>query len=310
MSDSNLPPYPGATPGPGEQPPAAPGQPGGPAPYGATPPPPAGQQAFGTTPPTDPYAAQQPYGAPQQPYGQQPYGQQPYGGAPQGYAAPANPFDVGPAFSYGWERFKTNAGVFIGGMIAWVAGVGIVFAILSAMLLGSASAAATSDAGGLGLFAAGFGFGFFVLLTLTGVLVLLASAGLTNAALVVTRTGRVSFGDFFKIPNLVQVLLVSLLVGFASGIVSFTGVGPIVVAFFAVFALHFAIDKGMSAIDAIKASINIAKSNVGPVAILVIVAAIVASVGSVVIVGSLITAPIAMLATAFCYRRAIGEQPV
>jgi len=299
MSDNNLPPYPGASPAPDGQQPAA-------APYGATPQPPAGQPAFGTTPPADPYGAgaQQPYGAPQQPYG----GQQPYG-TPQGYAAPVTPFDLGPALSYGWERFKSNAGVFIGGFLAWTVGAGIVVMILASIILGGTGAAARSGVGSSGLLAAGFGFGFFVVLALSMVITFLAGAGMTNAALVVTRTGRATFADFFKIPNVAQVALTALLVGLASGLVSFTGIGPIVVAFFAFFALHFALDKGLGAIDAIKASIDVAMKNVGPLAIFVIVVSIVGSLGGIVFVGVIVTVPIALLAGAFAYRRVVGEQP-
>lgn len=305
MSDSNVPPYPGGSSDPyGQQPAGTPAQPDPSAPYGATPPPPAGQPAFGTTPPADPYGAQQPYGAPQQPYGQQ----QSYG-APQNFGAAADPFDIGSALSYGWERFTSNAAALILGTLAWIGGVGVVITILSTVLVGGSVLAALSNPDAAGGFAAGFGGGFILLVVLSLVLGFLAQAGQINASLVVTRTGRVSFGDFFKIPNLGQVVLASAVLGLAAAITAITIIGPLVVMFFGLFALHFVMDKGMGAIDAIKASIDVVKKNLGSAILLAIVVSIVSAAGSIVFVGSLVTTPIALVALAFAYRRVIGEQP-
>ncbi|WP_102508019.1 hypothetical protein [Sanguibacter massiliensis] len=306
MSDSNLPPYPGGSSDPyGQQPAGTPAQPDPSAPYGATPPPPAGQPAYGTTPPADPYGAQQPYGAPQQPYGAP---QQPYG-APQSFGAAADPFDIGSALTYGWERFSSNAVALVVGTLAWVAGVSIVVTILWGVLVGGSLFALLTSPDTAGVFAAGFGGGFFLLVVLSVVLGLLAEAGQINASLVVTRTGRVEIGDFFKIPNLGQVLLASLVLVLAAAITAITIIGPLVVMFFGLFALHFVMDKGMGAIDAIKASIDVVKKNLGSAILLTIVVSIVSAAGSIVLVGSLVTTPIALVALAFAYRRVIGEQP-
>ncbi|MEO5663529.1 MAG: hypothetical protein ABIR39_09610 [Nocardioides sp.] len=62
------------------------------------------------------------YGQPaSSPYGQPPSGQPPYGGAPTG-----EPFSVGSAFSYGWNKFKANLGPILIAALVLFAAVAII----------------------------------------------------------------------------------------------------------------------------------------------------------------------------------------
>jgi len=304
MSDSNVPPYPGEVPGPDGQPP-----------YGAPTPPPGqpapGQQPYGQQPPTGQPYGQQPYGQQPpagQPYGQQPpagqpYGQQPYQGAPG-----QSPIDAGAAFSYGWDKFTKNVGPIILGSLAWAVGIGILIGIFYAVIISGAAAASSLDSGG-GFLALGFG-SMVLFLGVSLLLGMFFQAAATNVGLVATTGRSVTVGDFFSVPNFSKALLTALLVGLATGVSAIVVVGPLVVGFFGIFALHFAIDKGLGAVDAIKASIDVALKNAGQVALLMLLVYVANSVGSALCgVGLIVSMPVAMIATAYCYRRVVGQQP-
>ena len=288
MTDSNVPRYPGEVPGPDGQPP-----------YGAPTPPPGqpapGQQPYGQQPP-----AGQPYG--QQPPVGQPYGQQPYQGAPG-----QSPIDVGAAFSYGWDKFTKNIGPILLGALAWGAAILVLAFVFYGIFIGGAAAASSIDSSGL--FAVGFG-GLVMFAAVMFVLIMFFQAAATNVGLVVTAGRPLAVKDFFVVPNTGQALLTVLIVGVAGALVSFTGVGTLVVSFFATFALHFVIDRGLGAIDGIKASVDVAMKNAGQVALLMLLVAVANGVGAAICgIGLIVSMPVAMIATAYCYRRVVGQQP-
>ena len=294
MTDSNVPPYPGEVPGPDGQPP-----------YGAPTPPP-GQPA-----PGQPYGQQPPAG---QPYGQQPYGQQPPAGQPYGQqsyqGAPGqSPIDVGAAFSYGWDKFTKNIGPILLGSLAWAVGIGILIGIFYAIIIGGAAAASSLDSDG-GFLAVGFG-SMVLFLGVSLLLGMFFQAAATNVGLVATTGRSITVGDFFSIPNFSKALLTALLVGVATAVSTIVVVvGPLAVGFFGIFALHFAIDKGLGAVDAIKASIDVALKNAGQVALLMLLVAVANGVGVAICgIGLIVSMPVAMIATAYCYRRVVGQQP-
>ncbi|PFG35358.1 putative membrane protein [Flavimobilis soli] len=280
MSDSNVPPYPGEVPGPDGQPP-----------YGAP-----------TPPPGQPAPGQQPYG--QQPPAGQPYGQQAFQPGPG-----QSPIDVGAAFSYGWEKFTKNVGPIILGALVWGVGIGVLIGIFYAMIIGGAAAASSLDSSG-GFLAVGFG-SMVLFFGVSLVLGMFFQAAATNVGLVATTGRQITVGDFFSVPNFSKALLTALLVGLASAVSTVVVVGPLVVGFFGIFALHFAIDKGLGAVDAIKASVDVALKNAGQVALLMLLVYVANAVGSAICgVGLIVSMPVAMIATAYCYRRVVGEQPV
>ncbi len=289
MTDSNVPPYPGEVPGPDGQPP-----------YGAPTPPPGqpapGQQPHGQQPP-----AGQPYG--QQPPAGQPYGQQSYQGAPG-----QSPIDVGAAFSYGWDKFTKNIGPILLGSLAWAVGIGILIGIFYAIIIRGAATASSLDSSG-GFLAVGLG-SIVLFLGVSLLLGMFFQAAATNVGLVATTGRSITVGDFFSIPNFSKALLTALLVGVATAVSMIVVVGPLAVGFFGIFALHFAIDKGLGAVDAIKASIDVALKNAGQVALLMLLVYVANLAGLAVCgVGTIISMPVAMIATAYCYRRVVGQQP-
>ncbi|TGO04371.1 hypothetical protein [Serinibacter arcticus] len=318
--------------------PSTPDRPGENDPNPSTPgsPPPPAAPAWGAPPPppSSPPASQQPgpqqpgrYDAPQQPPSAYPSPQQggfppppssgfppppqqgagfpppPQGyGQPGGYQAPSS--DIGVAFGWGWQKFKSNAGPLILSILLWGIGIALIAGIgfaLAGAVAGTSSTAQT-EAG----FAAAtsFGIGGIILVSiLTFLAAFVAQVALTNGYLAVADRGHASLGDFFKFRHIGQGILLALLLGLASGLLSWTGIGSLAVAFFGAFAIFFVVDKGIGAIDAIKASVRLALDNAG----VTIVAILVSYAGALVCgVGALVTAPLASLVLAYVYRRVTG----
>lgn len=286
MSD-NLPPYPSepnGTPDPGNQPP---------------------QQPYGQQPYTQP-GAQPPYGQPygQQPGAQPPYGQ-PYGQQPFDPGQPMPAGTVTEGFSWGWTKFQQHVGPFLLGQLAYF-GVIVVLAIVSfASLFGSSALAASDSAFVFGALGVG-GLALFGLIFLAAILF---QAAVTRVAVEVAAGRPVSVATFFSFPRLGSVLAVILLVAIASSIGSAFFVLPgIAVIFFAQYALVFVLDKGLGAIDAIKASAALALKHAAASIVLVLLVTVAGSVGAALCgVGVLVTTPLSMLATVWVYRRLVGE---
>ncbi|GMA30950.1 hypothetical protein [Litorihabitans aurantiacus] len=273
--------------------------------YGA-PPPPAQPGPYGAPPP--PASA---YPSPQQGGFPPPPG---YSGAPQphdaGFPPPPPPgygsggsgsSDVGAAFSWAWPRFAANWGVMIGAALVWGVGIAIIagvgFAIAGAVA-GTSSAATTE----LGFAAAtSFGIGGVIIVgILSMVAAFLSTLALTHGYLRVADTGRAEFGDFFRFRNAGQGILLVVLMGLAAGLLSFTGIGTLIVNFFGAFAVFLVVDRGAGAIDAIKGSIRLALDNAGVTAVAVLV-----SLAGVFVcfAGALVTIPLGSLVLAHAYRR-------
>ena len=84
----------------------------------------------------------------------------------------------------------------------------------------------------------------------------------------------------------------------------------LVVGFFTSYSLYFVMDKGLAPIEAIKASVNLVKDNLGTTIVWYIVGGLVAGAGAIACgVGLLVTIPIFLLGTAYTYKHLTG-QPV
>ena len=83
----------------------------------------------------------------------------------------------------------------------------------------------------------------------------------------------------------------------------------LIVSIFAFFTTVALLDRNLSAIDAIKTSIDIAKNNFVQVLIVWLLFSVMLSVGSFVcLVGLLVAAPVAILFEVYAFRRLTGGQ--
>lgn len=289
----------------GYQPPAAGGyQP----PAGGYPPPAGGSEPGGYPPAGGGYP---PAGGGYPPAGGGAY---PPAGGPAYQAVPPGqgPYSLGDAISYGWNKFSANMGQFI--LVALVAlGVGAVIYFLSSLIFGGLTSVSIDPytgelrGGGVLMYV---GIAIMGLLTMAGFLI--ASMGMTRASLDATQGRPVSIQSAFRTEDLTGFLTTQLLVALIVMVGSVLCYLPgLVAAVFLQFAGMFALDKKLGAVDAIKASFELVKANLGNAILLAIVAGLIASIGSAVCgVGALFTMPIASIALAYGYRKFIGEQVV
>jgi len=155
--------------------------------------------------------------------------------------------------------------------------------------------------------------GSFLLVLLTAMVFVVASflatAGVIRGALYVTLGRKIGFADAFAGPHFGAFVLTTLLimVTFVAGLFIF-----VVPAIFAVllfqFAPFFALDRGLSPFQALKASTRLVRLN-WPLAILLLLFSGVAYVISGLFWGipTLLSLPLAALVTGYVYRSLQGE---
>jgi len=307
---------------PTEPPTAPPAQPGG---Y----PPPAQQQPYGQQPPSQPGAYPPPGGYP--PPGQQPpaYGQQapgayppppgsfptapPESGTTQPAWATGAPVTVGQAVSYGWSKFWSNAGIWIAAVLVVAVIAFVINLIFSASIRAYFQQSSTEDL--QQRLDDARGFGNVLLAAIGSILSYIVLAFLVSGALATTYKGRAAFGDFFRLRNFWQIVLLAVVVGVLSFVLGYVPVlGALillVVEFFLTFALYFVIDAGQDTFTAIRSSFGVVSKNPGVVIVLILAVIGISILGALVCgVGLLAAVPIGLLAYAFAYRRLTGGTPV
>ncbi|MFG1794975.1 hypothetical protein [Nocardia sp. NPDC049149] len=290
-------------------------QPGYAAPHSGYGQPEQGQPQPGYGQPT--YAAPQPtYGQPQPEYGQpQPgqaapepsYGQPGTGPGtmpPPGASGTAPPptygyqqaavgvpgtLDVGQAISYGWEKFRSNPGPWIGvtavGLLIYLAFVAVVQltdprSILPVLLI--------------------------FLAVMVGVWLL--QAAMVRGALYETDGTKPPFGAYFRFMNAGNVLLTALLAFVATSIGSAFCVLPgLIVGILCMFSIHFVVDQDQGPFEALRSSATLVVTNVWPVLLLALSVLFVTLVGVLLCgIGLLVAGPVAVIAVTYAYRTLTG----
>lgn len=249
-----------------------------------------------------------------------------YGGPPPGsaYGSSGGPGDgapyggvVGPqatdSIGRGWALFKANPWPFVLAQLAW-AGIFLVPTLVMVLILAAAGAFTTTydpDSGSYrasaGLFGALGFFGIALMVLIYIALAIVQMGAFASATLKAVDGGQVTFGDFFKVRNFTQLLILALLIGIASAVLSITFIGPLIVIFFGVWAIFFVVDRNQGAIDAIRSSFNFAGKNAGQSIVLILLAYVLNFVGALLCgIGTLITNPVTLLGYADFYRRITG----
>jgi uncharacterized membrane protein len=219
---------------------------------------------------------------------------------------PANahtgPYSPTDAFGFGWKKFVDNIGpILIGMLVLFVAAfvINVVWNLFVGLVLEGAT--------GVGLFAS------LLFTAVTGLIAFvvqfLIQAAITRAALALTDGRPIELQTLFSTDQLPAVILGSILISIAASIGLLLCIIPgLVVYFFAQFFVHFAIDKRLDAIEAIKASFAFVNANVGQVLVftLLFIGAYIA--GAILCgIGLLVAVPVAIIAQAYTFRRLQGE---
>lgn len=282
-----------------------PEQPADPAePFGADPNPP----GYGAPPPSPPG-----YGAPPANYPPPPgYG---------GYGAPASPqFDVTEALKWAWGKFQQNIAALVVPVLIYVAVI-TVFALIAALLpmvFGESTTTTYTDSYGETTSGVDIAYGpaSIAVMIVGYVLLFIAAiymhAGVTTGALDIADGKPVTIGTFFRPRNVGSVFVVALLVAAGTVVGTILCVIPgIIFAFLTLFAIPFAVDRSLSPVESIKASIATTRANIGPSLLSWLVQYAVVLVGELLCgVGIIAAIPVAALIQVYTYRKLSGGQVV
>lgn len=295
-------------PPPGYQPPPPGYQPG----YQAGPPPGAPQYPGGQFPPSPP-------GYPPAGYGYPP---------PQAPWPPQGPFTAGESWEWSWAHVSKRLTTFVPPYLVWLLAIGVPFGIGYSILLASLPSTSTSRYGGDEYGGMSYSYettspGMSAGATILTIILYLAvvavglymSASLLSANLDVADGKPVSFGTFFKARSFGAYVGTALLTGLGVLLGFVLCIIPgIIFGFLAQYAPYFTVERGLGPVDAIKASIQIVKNNLGPVILVFLITwlvGFVAQLGFILCgVGALFTMPVGMALTGlihvYTYRRLTG----
>jgi hypothetical protein len=190
---------------------------------------------------------------------------------------------------------------------------GVVLTIVGAIFGGFGALLSTGNGDGIapGL-QVGFSFGWFVFSAVAAIVGYLIQAAFIRAALDVTEGRQLSFGDFFKFvepgPVILTALILALIGAVLNSIPFFGGLVAVVVNFLLVFTFWFVIDKHLAPIDALKASYTLVTRNLSTTVLFYLASIAVYIAGFIVcFVGLLVALPVVLLATAFLFKRLLGD---
>ena len=308
-------------PGQGGYPP--PGQPGGyppPTPPGGYPPPP---QQGGYPPPPPPSGYPPPPhqgGYPPPPPGAPGYPPAPGGyppAGPPGYGG-AQPYSVGEAFSWAWNKFTKNAGPLIIATLVY----GLILIVLQVIvnLVQAAVSPGVSDYSSSG---SGFSYSWSttsmglggILISIVGWFVSLIvgaaiQSGYISGVLDIANGQQVSVGSFFRPRNIGQVIIAGLIVGVITTIGFVLCIIPGVIAsILLVFTVVALLDRNLSPVDAVKTSFDLSKANFGNVFVTWLAMVATAVVGALLCgIGLIVAVPVAALILVYAWRRLSGGQ--
>jgi len=320
--NQNPPGYPPA-PNYGAPPPPPPGYgppPGGYNPPGPPGPPPPGYNPQGGPPPPPPGYPPQPGYQPQSGYPPPPgYPPQPGYGVPPG--GPSTPqFNIGEAVTWAWNKFTQNAVALVVPVLGYIVLLSILGVVAGwvPFVLGDTTPTTFTDSNGLTTETVSVQLGAasiavmvigYVLLFVAGIFM---HAGLLSGCLDIADGKPVTIGSFFKPRNLGAVFLTALLVGVGVAIGTIACVVPgIIFGFLALFAIPFVVDRSLSPVDSVKASIATTRSNLGGSLLSALVQYVVVLIGELLCgVGLIAALPITLLIQVYTYRKLSGGQVV
>jgi uncharacterized membrane protein len=207
------------------------------------------------------------------------------------------PADIGPAFSYAWQKFTQYAGPLV--LITLVVFVGTA-------ILNGINFLVNRDS---------FTFGRFILsIVLWAASALVGFAleyGVVRAGLAVVEGREPTFAEAWNMDRFGPFIVAAIL----RGLLVFVGlllcvIPGIIVWFLTIFTPFFVIDRNLAPMDAIANSVALVRRHAGKLVLFCLVAWLVYVAGAIVcLVGLLVSIPVALVATAYMYKR-IQDEPV
>jgi uncharacterized membrane protein len=200
----------------------------------------------------------------------------------------------------------------------FVIGLGILGGIMYASVIASILSSGTSQYDpetGMRTYQAtdsDFGLGSIAILSVFSLLLAAVGfymqASFASGSLDVADGKQVTIGSFLKPRNFGPVILTALLVVVGVSIGSVLCYIPgLIFAFLSMFAIQFAVDRSLSPVDSIKASIALVRANVGPTLLSWLVQGAVVLVGEFACgIGLIVAIPVAILIQVYTYRTLTG----
>ncbi len=316
-------------PNPGEQPPSEgfpTPPPAGPAPqgpqggYGAPPPPPGWgyppPPPGGYPPPAGGYPPPPPGAYPPPPpggYPPPPPAQGGYAPPPPGYGAPY--YSIGGALSWAWNKFTKNPlPLIVATFVFWLIGFALNLLVRVTMDAVSPETFTSYDTGDTLIETTtstltGGGIAVLILGAIIQIAVKGAIASAGYGGLLDIANGQpVSIGSFFRPRNITAVVVAVLIVDILTVVGLVLCIIPgLAVMLFAWFTTVAIVDRNLSPIDGIRASIDIVKANFGQVLLAALTFMALIIVGALLCgVGLLVAAPVAYLFLVYTYRMLSG----
>lgn len=250
---------------------------------------------------------------PSQPPSQPPPSQPPPPGAqppaPPSGQPPAPPggargYNLADAFNYGWAKFQANLGPILTGALV-VIGLALVVGVLW-FFLGGAIAGTVGDTN-VGAVAFLVSTAVFALVWVA--LAFLIQAAVIRAGLAIADGRPIELSTLLSTERLGAIIAGAVVVGVASSIGYVLCVLPgLAVMFYTQFFMFFIVDKGMGAVDAIRASYEFVQAHVGEMVALFLAVYIANAIGGMLCgVGLLVSFPVTVIAQTYAYRRLRGE---
>ncbi|QUR67199.1 hypothetical protein [Mycobacterium spongiae] len=314
---------------PGQPPPPGYGAPPPPPPGYSAPPPPAPPPGYGQPPggyPPPGYGAPPPpppgYSAPPPPAPPPGYGQPPAGYPPQpGMGGPPKSgFNVGDAISWAWNRFTQNALALVVPILAYVVALSAVIGVTAALVFGLSDHTATTYTDDYGFTSESVNMTlgpvavFILFLGYIAVffVAVFMHAGITTGCLDIADGKPVTVGTFFRPRNLGTVIVTGLLFAVLVLVGSVLCVIPgLIIGFLAQFAIVAAVDRSLSPIDSIKASVATVRSDIGSTVLSWLVQGAAVFIGELLcFVGLLAGIPVASLVQTYTWRKLSGGHVV
>jgi uncharacterized membrane protein len=241
---------------------------------------------------------------------------------PPAYGAPpagSGGYSPGQAIQYGWSKFKASpATLLVPALLVLVLNIviaGVIYLLINATLLdthdctktvlGSRIDTQCGPGFGLQLFGAAVSGGVSTFVTS------LFGAGLVKSALNVVDGKEVNVGDVFGYaskPEVVSTAAILAVLSFVGTLLCY--LPAIVISFLTVFSLFFVVDKGLSGLAAIKASLSLVTSRIGETILFYLLAFVVLVVGAILCgVGLLVAVPVVLAGAAYTFR-VLNKEPV
>ena len=217
--------------------------------------------------------------------------------------------------SWAWQKFARNALPLLVATLVFGAIVGVLVSLVGPLLQAVSPETFTAYESGDDLIETttstlnGTGFAVLTLATIVLLIVGGAIASAYYGGLLDIADGRpVSIGSFFRPRNLPAVVAATLIVGILASIGNLLCVLPgLIVTIFALFSTVAIVDRNLSPIDGIRASVDIAKANFGHVLLAWLVSLAMLLVGALLCgVGLLVAAPVSYLFLVYTYRKLSG----